>query len=227
MGLIDKDAVKKALKTQAVQIILSLFKWKRGEYNFKIMERLEDSVKIIEPIPTDNIVMEGVQMLDEWPLIKTSIPNENIIFEPIPIQAKNIEIINEYDDEKPSSEGKILLTKTETDILKYINGKNMVKDLVEMGIFTEYKVYKCLFNLIKKSIIKAKEKSDSEAFDVEQMFDELKLDNRTKMNRIFNLMMILIIMIFGLTFFKPLKPLINENMILKHEFYQKVLIKEN
>ena len=82
MGLIDKVAVQKALKTQAVQIVLSLFKWKKGEYNFKIMTRLDDSIKIIEPIPTDNIVMEGVQMLDEWPLIKKSIPNENMVFEP-------------------------------------------------------------------------------------------------------------------------------------------------
>ena len=222
MGLIDKVAVQKALKTQAVQIVLSLFKWKKGEYNFKIMTRLDDSIKIIEPIPTDNIVMEGVQMLDEWPLIKKSIPNENMVFEPIPVNIKNIEIINEYDDEKPSKEGKIYLTETETNILKYINGKNAVKDLVEMGIFTEYKVYKSVFNLIKKSIIQAKEKAVSEELRIDQMFDELKVDKKERINRLYKAFFLIILFLFGLTLFKPLRPFKSDNQLMKKELYRQI-----
>lgn len=222
MGLIDKEAIQNALKTQAVQIVLSLFKWKKGEYNFKIMTRLDESIKIIEPIPTDNIVMEGVQMLDEWPLIKKSIPNENMVFEPIPVNIKNIEIIDEYEDEKSPKEGKIFLTETETNILKYINGKNAVKDLVELGIFTEYKVYKSIFNLIKKSIIQAKEKAVSEDLKIDQMFDELKVDKKDRINRLYRAFFILIILLFGLTLLKPLKPFKSDNVLIKKELYRKI-----
>ena len=38
MGLINESTVLEALKNQAVEVVLSLFKWKKGEYNFKIME---------------------------------------------------------------------------------------------------------------------------------------------------------------------------------------------
>ena len=38
MGLIGKDTIQESLKTQAVEIVLSLFKWKKVEYNLKVME---------------------------------------------------------------------------------------------------------------------------------------------------------------------------------------------
>ncbi|MEN8155115.1 MAG: DUF4388 domain-containing protein [Acidobacteriota bacterium] len=82
MGLIGENTIAEALQTQATEIILSLFKWKKGEYNFKVMDFIDKSLKTIDPLPTDNIIMEGVQMLDEWPLIVEQIPDENIIFEP-------------------------------------------------------------------------------------------------------------------------------------------------
>jgi hypothetical protein len=159
MGLIGENTVIDALKNQAVEVILSLFKWKKGEYNFKIMDSLYDSLRTIEPIPTDNLIMEGVQMLDEWPLIKELIPDDQLVFEPAPIRTKDIEIIKEEGDES-SSDDKISISETEANILKYINGKNSVKDLVEQGVFTEYKVYKSLYNLIRKQIIRRKETVD-------------------------------------------------------------------
>ena len=149
MGLTNEDTINEALETQAVEIILSLFKWKKGGYNFKVVEHLDKSTKIISPITTDNIIMEGVQMLDEWPHIKKLIPNESLVFEPVPIDSKKIEIVDEYEDEVPDND-KIYLSKTAANVLKYINGKNSVKDLVELGIFTQYKIYKSLYSLINK-----------------------------------------------------------------------------
>ena len=198
MGLIGEDTIKDSLKTQAGEVVLSLFKWKKGEYNFKIMDKLDHSMKMIEPIQTDNIIMEGVQMLDEWPLIKKQIPDETMVFQPIPVQTKYIEIVDDYDDEPITyDENKIYLNDTEADLLKYINGRNSVKDVVEMGVFTEYKVYKSLYNLVNKSIIKV-------------------------ISKFFNVLLILLLLIFVYTIFKPLKPFKKENVILKTELYKKI-----
>lgn len=215
MGLIGQDTVAEALKNQAIQVILSLFKWKKGEYNFKIMDSLDNSLRTITPIATDNLIMEGVQMLDEWPLIKELIPDDNLVFEPVPIKARDIQIVQDQEDDVNTSE-KVSISETEANILKYINGINSVRDLVEQGIFTEYKVYKSLYNLIKKQIIKRKAQVKTDNLD-EVVFEELRSTSTAKIKHIFHVFIILLILLFAFTFFTPLSPLHEGNMLFQKD----------
>jgi hypothetical protein len=216
MGLIGENSVLEALENQATEIILSLFKWKKGEYNFTIMTSLDDSLRTIGPIATENLIMEGVQMLDEWPLIKELIPNDKLVFEPVPIESRNIEIVDEQDEEFSEEKGdKIYINESEANILKYINGKNTVKDLVEMGVFTEYKVYKSLYNLIRKSIITSKEKGKTDKIDNQLLFEEMRLMSEKKISLIFNIVLAVLLLLLVITFFNPLRPFSSENIIIK------------
>ena len=99
MGLIDEKIIPEVLKIQATQIVLSLFNWKKGEYNFKVLDYVDKELRLLSPIAVDNLIMEGVQMLDEWPLIKKVIPSEDIVFEPVFLGSKKIALISEYDDD--------------------------------------------------------------------------------------------------------------------------------
>lgn len=222
MGLVDDKTIAESLKTQAGEIVLSLFKWKKGDYDFKVLERLEDSMKIIEPMPTDNIIMEGVQMLDEWPLIKQLVPDEHIIFEPIPVETKNIELIDEYAEDEPSDRDKIYLNATEANLLKYINGKNTVRDLAELGIFTEYKVYKSLYSLVKKNIIRSKKLSGGEEVDEVVLIEESRIITKHRINMIYNILLIILLLVFVIGFFKPMNPIKSENTLLKSDWYESV-----
>ncbi len=223
MGLVGSDTIDMSLQTQAVEVVLSLFKWKKGEYNFKIMDHLDRSMKMIEPIPTDNLIMEGVQMLDEWPLIKRLIPDESIIFEPIPVDAKNIEIIDEYDEDgEKKRDQKILLTETEANLLKYINGTNTVLDLVELGVITEYKVYKSLYNLINKKIIKIKEEPEPDESKEARMMMELSTNPEGALSKLFYALIIILVLAFAISFLKPLKPFNSGTVILKTAHYKDV-----
>jgi hypothetical protein len=226
MGLIGKDTIKESLKTQAVEIILSLFKWKKGEYNFKVMEYLEEGMQIIEPLPTDNLIMEGVQMLDEWPLIKQVVPDDAMIFEPIPVDSRSIEIIEEHEDFPEKGKGnKIFLSETEANLLKYVNGKNTVRDLVELGVFTQYKVYKSLYSLVGKSIIKAKEKIGAGEVGEGLITEESKLDAQRNVDILFKALVALFLILAVLTFFKPLRPFKSEDILIKKPLYEKAFPK--
>jgi hypothetical protein len=223
MGLVEKETIFDSLRTQAVEIVLSLFKWKRGEYNFKIMEYLEEGMRIIDPIATDNIIMEGVQMLDEWPQIKELIPDETTILEPIPVDSSNIEIVAEYEEvPEEEVEDKIYLTETETNLLKYVNGQNTVRDLVELGIFTEYKVYKGLYNLIRKAIIRAKAITGPHEVREAEFLEETRLKASQRVNYLFALIVVLLLAILVLSFLKPLSPLNGDNILLKDSLYERV-----
>lgn len=221
MGLIGEDTISDSLKTQAVEVILSLFKWKKGDYNFKVMDHLDRTMRMIEPIQTDNLIMEGVQMLDEWPLIRKLIPEDSMVFEPIPVETRAIEIVAEYDEEMPEvEEDKIYLTETEANLLKYINGENSVADLVERGVFTQYKVYKSLFNLINKDIVRVKSKTEPEAVKEERLAADMKATSQRNVNRFFNGLLILLLLIFILTFFKPLNPFKKGKILLNTKLYE-------
>ena len=210
MGLIGESTIAEALHTQATEIILSLFKWKKGEYNFKVLDVIEPSMKIIEPLSTDNIIMEGVQMLDEWPQIIELIPNENIVFEPSEIDSSRIEIVNEYDDPRSDSE-KVFLTEGELGVLKYINGENTVLNLVEMGIFNKYKVYKSIYNLLKKYIIQKKE-SNAEKEIEQELKSQKKVVTVKKINTLQIVYIILLFIILLITFYTPMKPFDNTDI---------------
>ncbi len=222
MGLIGKDTIQDSLRTQAFEIILSLFKWKKGEYNFKVMEYLDEGMQIIEPLSTDNLIMEGVQMLDEWPLIKQVVPDDCMIFEPVPVDSRSIEIVEEHEDFPEKGKGnKIFLTETEANLLKYVNGKNTVRDLTELGVFTQYKVYKSIYNLVGKNIVKAKDKGVPEEAGEELLLEELKRDAQRKVDILFKVLVVILLVMAALTFFKPLRPLKSEDILMKKPLYEK------
>jgi hypothetical protein len=168
--------------------------------------------------------MEGVQMLDEWPLIKKVIPNEDIIFEPVYLGSKKIELVSEFDDDRSSKDDNIIfLSEVELNLLKYINGKNKVKDLVEMGLFTEYKIYKKLFNLFNKGLMKKKEKTEIQEIEERKQTEDLAYSNRVTLRRWFNVCMAVLTLMLLLTFFAPLRPIHRQNGLLKGRFFQQVL----
>jgi predicted transcriptional regulator len=224
MGLIDEKIIPEMLKIQAVQIVLSLFNWKKGDYNFKVLDKVNKDLRLLNPIAVDTLIMEGVQMLDEWPLIKKVIPNEDIIFEPVYLGSKKIELVSEYDDDRSSKDGNtIFLSDIELNLLKYINGTNKVKDLVEMGLFTEYKIYKKLYNLFNKGLMKKKEKSETQEIQEKKLIADLHSSNNAKLRQLFNFFLALLAMLLLLTFSTPLRPVHKKNTLRHAPFYRQYL----
>jgi hypothetical protein len=221
MGLIDEKIIPEVLKIQATQIVLSLFNWKKGEYNFKVLDYVDKELRLLTPIAVDNLIMEGVQMLDEWPLIKKVIPAEDIVFEPVFLGSKKITMVSEYDDEKqPKDANTLHLTENEVNLLKHINGRNTVKDIVELGQFTEYKIYKTLFNLFNKGLMKKKEKTELQEIQEKKFFEDLEHDNARKLSWLGKCLLAALALILLLTFFTPLRPFNEKKMLLQAPLYR-------
>ncbi len=224
MGLIDEKIIPEVLKIQATQIVLSLFNWKKGEYNFKVLDYVDKELRLFTPIAVDNLIMEGVQMLDEWPLIKKVIPSEDIVFEPVFLGSKKITLISEYDDDqKPKDDNTLFLSETEVNLLKHINGKNTVKDIVELGLFTEYKIYKNLFNLFNKGLMKKKEKTEIQEIREKKIFEDLEHGNSRKLGLLGQFFVAIMALVLLLTFFVPMRPFHKKNMLLKTQLYREHL----
>src|SRR3989304_344146 len=74
------EELKQALQLQVTQIIYRLFRWKDGEYHFSQEEKVDYDRENFIPISAENILMEGVRMVDEWPIIEKRIRSLDMVF---------------------------------------------------------------------------------------------------------------------------------------------------
>jgi hypothetical protein len=92
-----------------------------------------------------------------------------------------------------------------------------------MGLFTEYKIYKKLFNLFNKGLMKKKEKTEIQEIQERKVFADLNFSNDSKLRRLYNIFLAVLAISLLLTFFTPLRPIHKNNLLLKTQFFQQNL----
>ncbi len=76
---VDKETVRRQLLLQITDTVYDLFRWNDGEYDFQPGAPVEWDRGYIEPIPAENLLMEGARMVDEWPLVERVIPSRSVV----------------------------------------------------------------------------------------------------------------------------------------------------
>src|SRR5262249_15643998 len=65
---------------QVSQIVFRVFRWRDGHYNFAATDSVDFDRENFTPMSADFILMEGIRMVDEWPIIEKKIPSMDIVF---------------------------------------------------------------------------------------------------------------------------------------------------
>ncbi len=171
--LIENDMItlpelKEALQKQILQIIYRMFRWKKGEYEFYTKNAVDYNRDFIEPTPAEKILMEGIRMLDEWPLIEQVIPTYDIIFKKVMVEQDLLEKTSEKylvdtDDvldgmEVPDADARLKnLDPRQARIYDLIDGSRDINAIIEISPFNEFETCKTIVELEKMYLI---EKSD-------------------------------------------------------------------
>jgi hypothetical protein len=113
----------------------------------------------------DFILMEGIRMVDEWPIIEKKIPSMDIVFRTV-VDASMIEVgggddeagdalqgLSEPKRTAASSTSKIRLTHDEERIYRKIDGSRTVQAIIDGTGMTEFEVCRILFDLLNRNII--------------------------------------------------------------------------
>src|SRR6266581_7598245 len=79
-GYITPKDLKDALQVQVSQIVFRVFRWRDGEYHFAPTDTVDFDRDNFTPMSADFILMEGIRMVDEWPIIEKKIPSMDIVF---------------------------------------------------------------------------------------------------------------------------------------------------
>jgi hypothetical protein len=134
--LAEKEVIKEVLQGQITEMIIQLFGWKQGTYDFTAQGVAQDK-DFPFALDTQHLLMEGLRIVDEWSVIQGKITLDSLF-------SKNI----------VSPEG---LTEEEREIFNYVDGENDVSTIIDLSGQDNFEVSKTLLSLLDKGFIKTAE----------------------------------------------------------------------
>jgi hypothetical protein len=147
-GAVTRERFRQAMQLQAEETLYRLFTWKTGTYRFESGEVQPDEGSFA-PLRADSILMEGFRQVDEWPLVRKTLPHSGFTFEvlkPLP-EALHPSVVD-----MASSAG---VGESERKVFRRLGpgvDARRLTDLCGMGAF---ETHKALSNLVNWGYLRA------------------------------------------------------------------------
>lgn len=165
-GVITSKDLKEAVQVQVSQIVFRLFRWKEGEYHFAPTDSVDYDREHFNPMSADFILMEGVRMVDEWPIIEKKISSMDIVFRTM-VDRSMIDVGGGGEDvsgldeafggggegKSASPSNRIRLTAEEERVFRRVDGNSTVQTVVDASGLGEFDTCRILFDLLNRNII--------------------------------------------------------------------------
>ncbi len=163
-GMLTLEEIKEFARLQTTETIYKLFHWESGTYAFESEEVFYDKATM-EPIRSENVLMEGFRMVDEWPLIRKKITSYDMNFRkvrelPAVPAAKpgNDQLDNALDDmfseHSTSRKGEKNIGPAERQVFELIQPDRNVQKYIDLSRLGEFETCKALSNLLLSGLIK-------------------------------------------------------------------------
>src|SRR5512145_1398516 len=80
---ITRKELQEALTVQVSQLVFRVFRWREGQYQFEPADSVDWDRDNFVPMSADFILMEGIRMVDDWPIIEKKIPSMEVVFKAV------------------------------------------------------------------------------------------------------------------------------------------------
>jgi len=156
--LIGVDDLIEGLRTQSLQIVYRLFRWRTGTFRFRSAERLDYDERHFLPISADTILMEGARMVDEWPIIERRVRSESTVFRrraAADALCPSVDAILDRDVAATGAAGKAPLSASseEREVLSLVDGVRSVGQICEQTSIGEFDTWRVLADLVGRNWI--------------------------------------------------------------------------
>ena len=172
--MVRPEDLREALGIQITQIIYRLFRWKDGHYHFEQDVPVDYDKDNFTPMSAESILMEGMRMIDEWPIIERKIPSFDMVFERVSLEGGSQPMVEEgpSDDEGGGKEddfdlifgekkkkgvqepeSSIKLTREENVVYQQVNGEATVQEIIERTMLSEFEICRALYDLMNRNLI--------------------------------------------------------------------------
>ena len=150
---IKRDDLKKIIKGSIDKTIYEVFKMTKGSFAFDTESPIITEEESLVSIMSDNLLLDSMRIMDEWPIITEKIHSYNMVFKVVkPFSGEELEKL-------PLEEG---------NIYRNINDHNSVRDIIFATRASEFDVCKAMFTFLRDGVIdKNIKKSRKTGFNVD------------------------------------------------------------
>ena len=147
--LVTPEDLREALRLQIMRIVFGAFRWTDGRFRFTQEGPIDYDADHMSPVPTESILMEAAQILDEWPMLEKKVRSRHLVFR----RAPGVEALRLVLSPDEAREGALAVTKSEAETWRWIDGTRSVSDILERAFLSEFEVYKGLAELLGRNLI--------------------------------------------------------------------------
>jgi CheY-like chemotaxis protein len=140
-GLLTHSRLHKAMAKQTSALVFESLRWGSGRFTFRpLIELPAQAREAALSLAVDGLILEGLRRVEEWRVIEQEIGDFDMTF-----------VRNE---DKLASYGRGQLQRGEATIADLVNGKNTVRDLIQISNMGSYDVTQVLFRLLRSKLIR-------------------------------------------------------------------------
>jgi CheY-like chemotaxis protein len=140
-GLLTPAALRKAMAKQTSALVFESLRWGSGRFAFHPASELPAAAREASlSLAVDGLILEGLRRVEEWRVIEQEIGDFDMTF-----------IRNE---DKLATFGRGQLLREEATIAELVNGRNTVRDLIQISRMGSYDVTQVLFRLLRSKLIR-------------------------------------------------------------------------
>jgi hypothetical protein len=152
--------LRDALSVQVSQIVFRVFRWREGRYQFNAADSADYDRENFVPMSADFILMEGIRMVDEWPIIEKKISSFDIVFRPV-VDPSQIDVGDAAGAEGSASAGRgaasptgrIRLAGDAERVFRKVDGVRTVQGIIDATGSGEFEVCRTLFDFLNRNLI--------------------------------------------------------------------------
>lgn len=162
--IVAEDALRKAVEAQLFQVVFRLFRWREGDYNFETQATVDYERTGAVSLGADFVLMEGIRMVDEWPIIERRIPSMASVFKRV-VDASQVQAKGGQEDGLEGLDGilgsvggsggggKLALSGDELLVFNAVDGKKSCQQIVESTPLHDFAVCRTLLDLMDRDVV--------------------------------------------------------------------------
>jgi hypothetical protein len=147
--LVTPEDLREALRLQIIRIVFSCFRWTDGRFRFSQEGRIDYDADHMSPVPTESILMESAQMLDEWPRLEKKVRSTDLVFR----KAAGVENLTLVTSGEGLREGHLVVTKPEAEVWRWVDGERSVADIMDRAFLSDFEVFRGVADLLDRHLI--------------------------------------------------------------------------
>jgi DNA-binding response OmpR family regulator len=140
-GLLTPAGLRKAMAKQTSALVFESLRWGSGRFSFRPLHELPPVAREASlELAVDGLILEGLRRVEEWRVIEQEIGDFDMTF------------VRNEDKLATFSRGQLL--REEAAIAELVNGRNTVRDLIQISKMGSYDVTQVLFRLLRSKLIR-------------------------------------------------------------------------